>query len=210
MDSPSLPDLMTFRFSILVAFAALFVLACHEERERGSESEQEQETPGEDSGAPPAPELHPSCEAVADWSSPWRRFEDEVLTIVNQHRAAGASCGGRARPATTPLVMDPTLRCAARLHSLDMAQKGYFDHTGLDGRSPFDRIDDVDYDGSYPLGENIAWGSSTARQVMEGWMNSPGHCENIMNPEFGEIGVGYAFPELGRGPYWTQKFGGHR
>lgn len=206
---------MTTRLLLLLLVTALVVPACHEERDydgspSGGGNEDEV---GEDQGNGPASgevvsELHPSCDPVLDWYNDWRRFEDQVLVIVNEHRASGATCGNKVMAATTPLMMEETLRCAARLHSLDMAVQNYFEHTGLDGRSPFDRIADVDYQGSYPLGENIAWGSRSAAQVMEGWMNSPGHCENIMGSDFGEIGIGFAQPELGQGPYWTQKFGG--
>jgi uncharacterized protein YkwD len=75
-------------------------------------------------------------------------------------------------------------------------------HTGSDGSSPGDRITRAGYTWS-AYGENVAYGYATPEQVMNGWMNSPGHRANILNCSFKEIGVGLAQP----GSYWTQDFG---
>ena len=57
-------------------------------------------------------------------------------------------------------------------------------------------------------GENIAAGQTTPQEVVDGWMQSPGHCSNIMSPSFTEIGVGYVLAPQGQLPhYWTQTFG---
>ena len=147
----------------------------------------------------------PHCEHLGLWPQELERIEDEVLEILNQRRAEGANCGtaGNYGPAE-PLAMNETLRCAARLHSIDMNERGYFEHDTPEGVSPFERISLAGYTAGGPQGENIARGHGTAEQVMAGWMNSDGHCSNIMEPGFREIGVG--FYEL----YWTQKFGGGR
>ena len=70
-------------------------------------------------------------DAVADWDDTWMAFEEEVLDLVNQRRAAGADCGetGTFDPAG-PLTMNPALRCAARNHSMDMGTRNYFAHGG--------------------------------------------------------------------------------
>jgi len=136
-------------------------------------------------------------------------MEDQVLTLVNQRRAAGATCGGTPYPAVGPLTMDANLRAAARGHSQDMATQNFFSHTSLDGRTFDTRIRNAGYSGAFPLGENIAGGQTTAASVVDGWMASTGHCTNIMSGSFRSIGVGYAF---GSGStyrhYWTQDFGG--
>ena len=135
--------------------------------------------------------------------------EDVVLTLINQHRAAGATCGGTAYPPAPPLTMNPNLQTAARLHSLDMATQNYFSHNSLDGRTFDQRIRNAGYGGSFPLGENIAAGQSTPQSVVTGWMNSQGHCANIMNASFRSTGVGYAFNSSAQyRHYWTQVFGG--
>jgi uncharacterized protein YkwD len=60
------------------------------------------------------------------------------------------------------------------------------------------------------LGENIAAGQETPEAVMTSWMNSPGHCANIMASGFADIGIGFAFMESADfDRYWTQDFGHH-
>ncbi|MDH5676083.1 MAG: CAP domain-containing protein [Myxococcales bacterium] len=152
------------------------------------------------------------CAAVADWDPAWAEFEEEVLRLTNEARAAGATCGelGPFEPAG-PLVMSPELRCAARLHSQDMGQQGYFDHDSPDGRTPFDRMSAAGYSGGGG-GENIAMGQPTPADVVAGWMDSPGHCSNIMQPGFTEIGIGYWAgaadnPWFNSNVLWTQNFG---
>ncbi|UCE58818.1 MAG: CAP domain-containing protein [Phycisphaerales bacterium] len=140
---------------------------------------------------------------VSSWNSISAQYEDEVILLINQHRAGGASCGseGEFAPAG-PLTANDALRCAARKHSLDMSVNGFFDHDNLDGEGPDERIAEAGYAGS-TWGENIAYGSLSPAQVVEGWMNSPGHCANIMYPDFTEIGVGHYSPTN----HWTTTFG---
>ena len=136
-------------------------------------------------------------------------FEDQVLILVNQQRALGATCGGTAYPATGPLSMNASLRTAARNHSIDMAANNYFSHTSLDGRTFDQRIFNAGYTGSFPLGENIAAGQPTPSSVVSAWMASPGHCTNIMTAGFHAVGIGYAFSTSSTyGHYWTMDFGG--
>jgi uncharacterized protein YkwD len=136
-----------------------------------------------------------SSATVTDGTS----IENQVLVLVNQRRATGATCGAAAMPAVPLLTMHETLRGVARAHSQDMAANRYFSHTSLDGRSPGDRIGAAGYRTS-GWAENIAFGQTTAQQVFDGWMNSPDHCNNIMAPSLRMTGVGFA------APYWTQLF----
>jgi uncharacterized protein YkwD len=134
-------------------------------------------------------------------------LEDQILVLVNQARARGANCGGRQYGPAPALTMNAQLRRAAQLHSQDMAAHNFFDHTNLMGQTPSDRIRAAGYMGSY-VGENIAAGNDNAPATMNQWMNSPGHCTNIMNPNYRELGVGYAFNAGSRyRHYWTQNFG---
>ncbi|MFD4371905.1 CAP domain-containing protein [Streptomyces sp. NPDC058486] len=119
---------------------------------------------------------------------------DQVLSLVNAERAK-AGCG--------PLTANATLTRAAQGHSDDMAARDYFDHTNPDGDGPGERVTAAGYPWS-TYGENIAMGQTTPEQVMEGWMNSPGHRANILNCDFKELGVGV---HTNGGPYWTQVFG---
>ena len=115
-----------------------------------------------------------------------------MIKLTNDARAA-AGC-----PA---LRANAKLAKAALLHSQDMAAKEYFEHNSLDGRTPWDRIEAQGYIG-IAYGENIAWGYTSAADVVAAWMDSPGHRANILDCEFRDIGIGIAQT------YWTQDFGG--
>lgn len=117
----------------------------------------------------------------------------QVLALVNQERAA-AGCQA--------VSLNAKLTKAAQDHSADMAAHSNMSHTGSDGSDPGARITRAGYTWS-TYGENVAYGYSTPEKVMEGWMNSQGHRENILNCSFKEIGIGLAQP----GYYWTQDFG---
>jgi len=145
-----------------------------------------------------------------DWPSDWADMEDVVLDLVNEWRASGADCDTEGVfPPAGPLTMNSALRDAARLHSEDMGANNYFSHDSLDGRDFVDRILDAGYDMNGPVGENIAAGQNTPQAAVQGWMDSDGHCANIMNASFDEIGVGYAYDASSTyRHYWTQDFGG--
>lgn len=150
------------------------------------------------------------CNGGDDWPMDWQAFEWEVLELTNEARAVGHNCDTRGMfgPAP-PLEMDMVVREAARGHALDMGEQDYFMHEGLDGRSASDRMRDAGYRGDPPWGENIATGQRTPREVVDGWLDSDGHCANIMNPSYGVLGVGYAFVESSMyGHQWVQNFGG--
>lgn len=154
--------------------------------------------PGTEDGT----EYNAHCDAQADWNEDWAAYEAEVVKLVNDYRAAGGTCGTQVFGAAGPVVAESQLRCAARLHSQDMAVRDFFDHTNPDGLDPWARVDLTDYSGN-ASGENIAQGYPDPAAVMEGWMNSPGHCSNIMNPDTTELGVGYH----GDNNHWTQVMG---
>lgn len=129
----------------------------------------------------------------------------EVLARTNQARSTSQVCGSTTYPRANPLTANSLLRSAAQAHSQDMADNNYFDHTNRQGQSPFDRMTAAGYT-YWAAGENIAAGQPTPAAVVQGWLNSPGHCANLMNANFTELGVGVATG--GRyGIYWTQNFG---
>lgn len=152
-----------------------------------------------------------------DWPAPWQDFEWEVLELTNQERAAGATCGGEPFEPAGPLEMDALIRQAARAHSSDMGELAYFEHDSLDGApcdgaadpcTFADRMRYAGFAGDSPWGENIAAGQTTPADVVRAWMESPGHCRNIMNPSFDELGVGYAYDAASTyRRYWVQNFG---
>jgi uncharacterized protein YkwD len=120
--------------------------------------------------------------------------ETEQLRLTNEARSSSG---------LSPLACDDGLTRAARLHSKDMCDRDYFDHTSADGRSFTDRIDaqGVRYGSA---GENIAWGQSTPAEVHDSWMGSSGHRANILGGSYRRIGIGY-WP-CGGSPMWTQDF----
>jgi uncharacterized protein YkwD len=143
-----------------------------------------------------------------DWPPNLAVTEDQMLVLVNQQRAQGANCGGANYGPTSALTMNARLRTAARLHSKDMADQDYFEHTSLDGRTFARRISDQGYSG-FTVGENIAAGNATAMDTFLQWLHSPGHCRNMMEPSFREIGIGHAVNRSSQyNDYWTQDFGG--
>jgi uncharacterized protein YkwD len=142
---------------------------------------------------------HAYCDALPEFDAATAADEEEVLRLINEHRAAGAHCGEHgAYAATHPLTMEPRLRCAARAHTVDMAEREYFDHYSPEGDGPSERIAATGYT-SGTWGENIARRSG-AEAVVNAWMASDGHCRNIMNDSFQDIGVGNV------DNLWTLKF----
>lgn len=111
-------------------------------------------------------------------------------------------------PPVPPLTANAALARAARGHSADMAQHDYFAHTSRDGRTPADRAQAAGY-GSRFVGENIAAGGATPESTMRQWIESPGHCVNMLSHEYKVLGVGHARTANGNlHDYWTQLFGG--
>jgi uncharacterized protein YkwD len=137
-----------------------------------------------------APEKPSATAAVSEESA----AAAQVLKLVNEERAKVGCSAVAANSALADLAQD---------FSEDMAQRGFFDHTDPDGKTPWDRAEKAGI--SNLGGENIARGQADAAAVMDAWMNSPGHRANILNCDFKTLGVGV---QLGSGgPWWTQDFG---
>lgn len=134
-----------------------------------------------------------------------RETAQAILRAVNVARATARSCGGQRFHAAPALALNPLLSNAALAHSRDMAQHRHFNHQGKDGRAVGDRARDAGYRWTR-IGENIATNFATPEGVVAGWLDSPGHCANLMSPGFTEMGAAYAVNEKGT-VYWTQVFG---
>ncbi|AYY11731.1 CAP domain-containing protein [Actinobacteria bacterium YIM 96077] len=122
-------------------------------------------------------------------------LEADVVELTNAQRDAHG-CDNDLR-------VDDQLSQAARDHSEDMAARNYLSHVNPEGDGPAERAEAAGY--SHWSAENIAMGYPTAEAVIDGWMDSDGHRQNILNCDSNAIGVGVA--ESSRGIYWTQKFG---
>jgi uncharacterized protein YkwD len=132
-----------------------------------------------------------------------------VVELVNAARSKGRKCGSARFAAAPPLSTSGKLNDAAAGHARDMARKSYFEHRGADGSQPKDRVIRAGYQPRL-TGENIAFGPESAEEAVAGWLASPGHCANIMDPRFQHLGVGLATGR-GRGRiYWVQNFGAPR
>jgi uncharacterized protein YkwD len=131
----------------------------------------------------------------------------QIWELVNAARAGGRRCGEKYFGPVPALRVNPALTAAALEHSRDMAKYQGFDHRGHAGSTPAERVQHAGY-GSYRIvGENIAAGAMTPTEVMQGWLASPQHCENIMDARFTEIGIAFAVnPASSEMVYWTQNF----
>lgn len=119
-----------------------------------------------------------------------------ALCLVNQERTARG---------LRPLKSNRRLSKAASAHARDMCARGYFSHDSANGSSFVDRIRKAGYvpTRAFPsLGEDLAWGSGSLgspREIVQSWMESPGHRANILSPKFREAGMGVAFGDPGAG-----------
>ena len=145
-----------------------------------------------DISTPSAPDSGPN--EIPDSTN--NHFELKVLELVNIERNKNG---------LSNLTLSENLSNVARMHSRDMYDRSFFNHTNPDGLSPFDRM--KNYGISYKAAaENIAVGQSTPEQVVSSWMNSDGHRKNILNPSYNKIGIGYYNSGAGYVHYWTQCF----
>jgi len=134
------------------------------------------------------------------------QFRRDFLKEINRVRQTGCNCGAEYMPPAPPLAWNDQLEISSIGHAADMARKNYFSHTSPSGRTMQYRIRAAGYTisdfKSYYIGENIAMGPQSIAEVMQGWFHSPGHCKNLMNPQFTEVGVAF------NNTYWVQDFGG--
>lgn len=128
---------------------------------------------------------------------PTSTLRAQIVGLVNEERA---------KEGLAPLTYNRLLQRSAQGHAIDMDKRGFFSHQNPDGKRSKDRIKGAGYGKDCACnryyGENIARGQTTAEQVVLDWMHSPSHRENIMSPDYRDIGIGI------QGEYWVQNFGG--
>lgn len=128
---------------------------------------------------------------------------EEMLARVN---------AARKRSGLKPLRLNGKLDRSAQRHAEDMLARGYFAHRSPAGTTVRERSKVAGYDWRN-IGENIAFGQTSVPEVVETWLDSPGHRRNILNPAFTELGVGLALGKGQDGKYqvlWVQNFGAPR
>jgi len=161
-----------------------------------------------DSGGDAAPLNPPSSDTGQTPSDEPNDFQAEMLDLVNEARAQGRDCGNTFYPAAPSVSWDTRIEDAALGHSLDMAEQGKLVHIGSDGSDPGDRLLMEGYEW-VTYGENILVGLDQGENVINNWINSPGHCAILMNPAYEDVGVGAA-EGLFQGEteiYWTLDLG---
>lgn len=131
-----------------------------------------------------------------------------MLQLVNEARAQGRTCGDRSFAAAGPVTWNARLAAAAGAHATDMVTRDYFAHTSPEGGDVRGRAEAAGYTSWTALGENLQGGATTPQGAMQDWLNSPSHCQALMNPEFRELGTaGVNRPGSRYGTYWVQVFG---
>lgn len=136
--------------------------------------------------------------------APWPQAGRALLAAVNAARAQQRTCGSTQYETAPPLAWQDALGKAAHAHSADMAQHRMLRHQGKDGSEVGARAARAGYNW-VRVGENIAAGQRGVEEVMAGWLASPGHCANIMDARFTEMGAAYVV--AGQfSPFWTQVF----
>ena len=155
--------------------------------------------------------LFAACSGTPQAPSPLETPRDNISSVAEPSQIAislfDLTNGERAKASTPALLASSALMRAAQLQADQMATAREMAHTLPSAPYPTmeDRLNAVGYRWQ-SAGENIAAGYATAAQAISGWMDSPGHRENILNTSFTELGTGYAVDTSGR-TYYVQVFG---
>lgn len=131
-------------------------------------------------------------------------ISQDMTWLINGARKQSRACGEYGEfPATTTINWNDQLFQAANNHSQDMASNNFFSHTGSDGLNAGARIEATGYT-ARAWGENISAGRTAAKEVVDAWLASPGHCANIMGSQYTEIGSACVKDSsTNYGTYWT-------
>jgi uncharacterized protein YkwD len=139
-----------------------------------------------------------SCETSDPGDTPMFS-RSKMLGLVNNARQNGRNCGKKWYPPVSKLQWNDKLEAAAKEHSNDMFQNNFFSHKGSDGMTVDNRLYTQHYFWK-TCGENVAYGMLYEDELMKELLASEGHCANIMNPYFTQMGAWVT------GLYWTQVF----
>jgi uncharacterized protein YkwD len=129
-------------------------------------------------------------------NNPYAELARNVLYYTNEERA---------KHGLTALTWDEEVAKVAQKYSEYMAKNKFLAHEGIDGSTPKTRMKDGEIKGYTNLGENLGMGIDNAKDIVKAWMESKGHRENILRPEYTHLGVGVARSDNGH-LFWTQNF----
>ena len=134
------------------------------------------------------------------------QYQQAVLNAINVIRHQPQQCGKIAYSATNSLRWNNQLQASSIAHAQDISQRQLLSHVGRGGENLRFRIKQTGYKGGG--GENLATGQSNLKQVLENWLSlSPGHCDNLMKPQFKDYAISCIRNETTRRTYWVQHFG---
>lgn len=126
-----------------------------------------------------------------------------MVRQINNVRKDNHRCGNRTFSPAGNVSWNPKLVSAALGHARDMAQNDMLSHTGSDGSKVPARIQKAGYKWQV-VAENIAAGYQNCEAVVSTWLDSPGHCANLMDPNVTEIGAAcFRSPKSTYGTYWA-------
>jgi uncharacterized protein YkwD len=148
----------------------------------------------------------PRCEAAHFWPREFAEREDTLLELLNDIRLEGGMCGATLQNPVDAVALSPELKCAARLHAVDIATTGTLGHRGSDGSDTQARVDAALYD-NIPSAELLAADFTDPERVLEAWAESPEHCEEVFRARSDEVGIGYGENEDGDAAAWVVVFG---
>ncbi|MHB0775614.1 CAP domain-containing protein [Halomonas sp. WWR20] len=159
---------------------------------------------GSSQASTPATEEAPVNDRILESECEPNEIQRTLLERINEARSRARQCGDETFEAVEPLTWNCKLEAAAEAHSSAMAEHDFFSHTGPDGEEVGERVNARGYDWT-AVGENIAAGQASVAAVVDGWLASPGHCANIMNGKFTEMGAASVEQADSKySPYWTQ------
>ena len=150
----------------------------------------------------PIPTPAPAPPSVSPTSP--NNFATKALSLVNDYRASARNCGSVTYAAAAPLLWDNKLEAAAITQSQYMQSIKTMTHSGAGNNTLADRVTQSGYKWS-TIGENVAVGQGSIDQVMQDWINSPGHCANMMNASFKSIALALdaGMNNTSSDDYWT-------
>lgn len=187
--------------------SAIFLTACGGGgSSSSSESDQSSAVANSSETSPESQSEEESAEPIVIAGCEVEQYQADMLRKVNAARASARSCGSEQFAPAEPLTYNCPIEGAAEHHSNDMASNNFFSHTGSDGLRVGARVTATGYEWSV-VGENIAAGYDDVDTVVQAWLDSPGHCRNIMEPRFSQFAVRRVDTNTADyDNYWTQVF----
>lgn len=149
-----------------------------------------------------------ACDPARGWNRDWADLEAEVALRIDRARARGADCDEAGKlPVAPALSRNGALTCAARVHALSMASRGFTGHVDPDGVDPQMRVSAAGYEGT--IVEHWAAGPDDAQALVDDlWLRSASHCADLVTRDFVDVGVAHVGDvEAEHDHYWVVVLG---